>query len=91
MNQTEQNCVQLPNVALSTVYPRCSPGRASIDRRISHPPGPQQQTRYTLLQWVNGTGKFVCLRIFNEKKQNFATVLKNWQLDAKDVFEYLPN
>ena len=53
----------------STVYPRCSLGRASIDRRISHPPGPQQQTRYTLLQWVNGTGKFVCLRIFNEKNR----------------------
>jgi len=35
----------------------CGAGRAAIDRHLldSYPPGPQQQTRRTLLHWVNGT------------------------------------
>jgi len=33
-------------------------GRAAIDRDdISYPPGPQQQTRRTLMQWANGTDR----------------------------------
>ena len=52
-------CVQLPthadNVALPVFVRRTPLLQQSID--ISFPPGPQQQTRRTLLQWANGTDR----------------------------------
>ena len=43
--------VALPAFAALTLA-----GPQSID--ISYPPGPQQQTRHTLLQWVNGRDRW---------------------------------
>ena len=46
--------VALPAARRAAAPCCCGAGRAAIDR-YSYPPGPQQQTRRTLLQRENGT------------------------------------
>ena len=49
----EEVCVQLPTYQRGNARGRLPLLRQSID--TFYPPGPQQQTRGTMLQWANGT------------------------------------